>query len=394
MIETGTQDALREEVYINPDANNASIIQISVLVPCYNASATLQQCLDSIRSQTEKRLDIICINDGSTDDTLAILERNAAQDKRISIIDKPNAGYGAALNDGLNAARGQWISIVEADDWIDMGMYFSMLVFFFGTREDQTGRIDIIKTPYWRIVNAGQGKERRLNCAYRKNVNPSTQPFRIAEGSELLAHHPSIWSALYRREFLEEERIRLRETPGASWADNLFLLDTLLRAGTILYLDQPFYCYREDTPGQVAEFTRTHPLLPFERWQEMLDIIEDVGGLGGAKDTIDSRILSAHYLRGFAHLDDIQNVGLLEDEAVATAVKAMFERMDADLVLSEPRLSPQEKELFLRLRGLPERDFDSREYNRHLLRKGLRSLISDGPANTLGSMRRFLGKRH
>ena len=87
--------------------------KVSILVPVYNVERFLPQCLDSLVAQTLEDIQIICINDGSTDGSLEILERYAAQDSRIEIIDKPNSGYGASMNCGLDAARGEYIGITE-----------------------------------------------------------------------------------------------------------------------------------------------------------------------------------------------------------------------------------------------------------------------------------------
>ena len=96
---------------------------VSVIVPIYNAEKYLDQCLSSIREQAYSNLEIICINDGSTDDSLAIVAKHAALDDRIRIIDKENAGYGAGCNRGMDEAHGEWLAIVEPDDWIEPGMY-------------------------------------------------------------------------------------------------------------------------------------------------------------------------------------------------------------------------------------------------------------------------------
>lgn len=102
---------------------------VSVIVPIYNAEPFLDQCLKSISSQTHKNLEIICLNDGSTDESLSIMQTHAAQDNRMRVIDKPNQGYGATCNRGIEEASGQWIAIVEPDDWIEPGMYADMLAF-------------------------------------------------------------------------------------------------------------------------------------------------------------------------------------------------------------------------------------------------------------------------
>lgn len=102
---------------------------VSAIVPIYNAEPFLNQCLKSISSQTHKNLEIICLNDGSTDESLSIMQAHAAQDSRMRVIDKPNQGYGATCNRGIEEASGQWIAVVEPDDWIEPGMYAGMLAF-------------------------------------------------------------------------------------------------------------------------------------------------------------------------------------------------------------------------------------------------------------------------
>ena len=115
---------------------------VSIIVPVFNAEPYLAQCLDSILAQTHRELEVICLNDGSTDGSLAIMQAYAARDERIRVIDKQNQGYGATCNRGLEEARGAWISIVEPDDWIEPGMYADMLAFE-ATFNDPA---DIVKT--------------------------------------------------------------------------------------------------------------------------------------------------------------------------------------------------------------------------------------------------------
>ena len=93
--------------------------KVSILVPCYNVEKYLKQCLDSIVNQTLQDIEIICINDGSTDSTLDIIKQYAKNDDRFVVIDKQNEGYGKSMNRGLDAATGEYIGIVESDDWIE-----------------------------------------------------------------------------------------------------------------------------------------------------------------------------------------------------------------------------------------------------------------------------------
>ena len=87
---------------------------VSVLIPCYNVEKYLRQCLDSVVNQTLKDMEILCINDGSTDSTPAVIKEYAAKDSRIRVIDKPNSGYGDSMNRALDAATGEYVGIVES----------------------------------------------------------------------------------------------------------------------------------------------------------------------------------------------------------------------------------------------------------------------------------------
>ena len=102
---------------------------VSVILPIYNAQPYLAACLESVCGQTLRDIQIICVNDGSTDDSLDTIQAFAARDERIVIVDKPNGGYGHAMNRGLAEATGDFVAIVEPDDFIDPQMYDDLLRF-------------------------------------------------------------------------------------------------------------------------------------------------------------------------------------------------------------------------------------------------------------------------
>ena len=91
---------------------------VSVILPVFNGEKYLNVCLDSICKQTLSNIEIICVNDGSTDNTLSILEKYSSKDQRIKIISTENNGQGSARNIALNYASGEYIAFVDADDWI------------------------------------------------------------------------------------------------------------------------------------------------------------------------------------------------------------------------------------------------------------------------------------
>ena len=358
---------------------------VSIIVPIYNAGPYLEQCLDSIVGQTHKDLEIILLNDGSTDDSLATMRRYAENDGRIKMIDKQNQGYGATCNRGLAEATGTWISIVEPDDWIEPGMYADMLAFAAKFADEGTP-LDIVKTPYWRIWLPDTKQQRKLNCSYKDRIHPPKQPFAIADAAHLLCHHPSIWSAIYRKSFLDERNIRFKEIPGAGWADTPFLVETLCQTDRIGYFDTAYYCYREETPEKSKNFAHSNTLLPLERWNDMMDVLERLG-------ITDERILRAHNSRGFTYLSGIiEEVDLTHDDVRETA-KHMFERMDADLVFSDNEVSPGMKRLYAGLRGIPCPKINPLPHMKGLVGQGVYNLKNTGVVNTLFATKNYLVKR-
>ena len=98
------------------------MIKVSVIIPVYNVQAYLRQCMDSVTGQTLRDIEIICVNDESTDDSLQILEEYVAKDKRVQIITQKNAGAGAARNNGMRHAKGKYLSFLDADDFFEPDM--------------------------------------------------------------------------------------------------------------------------------------------------------------------------------------------------------------------------------------------------------------------------------
>ena len=128
-------------------SENTQTPDVSVILPIFNTERYLDQALDSVSEQSLRSIEIICVNDGSTDGSLEIMQVHAAQDSRIRIIDKQNEGYGASCNRGISEARGRYIAILEPDDWIESNMLADMIAHADSFDQD----IDIVKRPNWRI---------------------------------------------------------------------------------------------------------------------------------------------------------------------------------------------------------------------------------------------------
>lgn len=116
---------------------------VSVLVPICNVEKYLDECLSSLQKQTLKDIEIICINDGSTDSSLDIINKFASEDPRFVVIDKPNSGYGDSMNRGLETAKGKYISILESDDFLDADALEYMAA------EAESRQVEVFKCNFW-----------------------------------------------------------------------------------------------------------------------------------------------------------------------------------------------------------------------------------------------------
>lgn len=217
----------------SPEQNCA----ISVLVPIYNVEKYLRECLDSIAVQTFDDFEVICINDGSTDSSKDIIEEFLQKDKRFRLIDKPNSGYGASMNQGLDFAVGEFVAIVESDDFIDINaldrLYKTAI---------KTGA-QVVKANCWFYWSLPKERNEIFEIVPKSQTNRLINP---QEKHEIFYLKPSIWSALYRRDFLNENAIRFLETPGASYQDAGFNFKVWTSCTRALFLHEAFLHYRQD----------------------------------------------------------------------------------------------------------------------------------------------------
>lgn len=364
-------------------SENTQTPDVSVILPIFNTERYLDQALDSVSEQSLRSIEIICVNDGSTDGSLEIMQVHAAQDSRIRIIDKQNEGYGASCNRGISEARGRYIAILEPDDWIESNMLADMIALADSFDQD----IDIVKTPYWRIWMPDTPEQRKVNCSYRSRIKPAMQPFTIHDPgvTHLLTHHPSIWSAIYRTDFLKEHGIRFLPIPGAGWADNPFLYETLLQAKTIAYLDQPYYCYREETPEKSEAFATKNTLVPFERWNDIRDVLDRLG-------ESDPDILKALNERAFTYLGGVLDHVGMDAPGLEPMLKKTFDRMDNQLVLDDGRIAPSMKRIYATVKGIQPRTQSKAAYFGVVAREGLYNLKNTGLGMTMETFKSFIGR--
>ena len=217
--------------------------KVSVVVPVYNVEDYLNEAMDSLVNQTLQDIEFICVNDGSTDGSLAILREYAALDGRIRILDGPNGGYGKAMNRGIDAARGEYVGILEPDDFVPCEMFEELY------RAAKENDVDFVKADFYRFRVNPDGSLRKQffqlsndNSFYNRVLCPG-------EEQQCFGFVMNTWSGIYKLDFLNRWHIRHNETPGASYQDNGFFFQTFCCAERALFVDKPYYMNRRDNPG-------------------------------------------------------------------------------------------------------------------------------------------------
>jgi len=213
---------------------------VSIVVPVYNVEKYLEECVESIVKQTLKNIEIIIVNDGSTDNSEAIINRFVEKDNRIKAIHNTNHGYGHAVNTGIKNATGEYIGIVESDDFIRENMYEVLY------DEARINNLDIVKSnrnEVYTLPNDEIVVEKRNNENYNGLYDTIFCP---REQVRFFLGAPDTWAGIYRRDFLLENELFHNETPGASYQDIGFAFKTGIMAESAKVLYEAFYCYRID----------------------------------------------------------------------------------------------------------------------------------------------------
>lgn len=219
------------------------IVKVSVIMPSLNVVNYIRECLQSVLNQTLREIEIICVDAGSTDGTVEIINELAKRDKRIKIIHSDVKSYGYQMNLGLRVAQGQYVGIVETDDVVSPEMFEKL---YDKAIEDE---VDFIKSNYTSFF-CKSGKKQCIDVIHNKTLEVCNQLLVEPELREYcLTDINHIWSAIYKRDFLISNCIWFNETPGASFQDTSFSIIVGMMAKKCVYVPDCFYQYRIDRPG-------------------------------------------------------------------------------------------------------------------------------------------------
>lgn len=246
-----------------------SAIKVSVIIPVYNVAPYLSECLDSLISQTLKEIEIICVDDGSTDGSLDILRRYEQKDSRIRIITQRNSGAGVARNTGLKVAQGEYLSILDGDDFFNS----RMLETAYARGKELSAEIVMFR--FHRYDHQAK-REYNLPHMMKKDNFPQKSTFCVEDMKEMgvnffFAICGWTWDKLFLRSYIEKLDLQFQDT--RIFNDMYFTYSALLVAQTITYLEDALVCQRVNRPGAVSRSAQNNWRYVFDSLGKVRDFL-------------------------------------------------------------------------------------------------------------------------
>ena len=240
------------------------MVKISIVIPIYNAEDHLQRCVDSVLNQTEKNIEIILVDDGSTDNSIEICKNYLNQDKRVQLIHQENSGVSAARNRGIEQACGEYIGFIDSDDWIEPNMYECLL------REANQASADIVMCDARTVYEDGKIQADTIT---QLSANQILQKSDFTP-SLLLEMAGSAWRCIYKNHRYTAKRQKqnaLLFPLGVKFSeDRIFNLYAFGQANKICYIKKAFYNRYMNKKSAVHRFHQDY----FEACKRSMDGIE------------------------------------------------------------------------------------------------------------------------
>ncbi|HOI70926.1 MAG TPA: glycosyltransferase [Methanobacterium sp.] len=248
----------------NSTPDSSSDIKVSIIIPVYNVEKYLRQCLDSIVNQTLKEIEVICINDGSTDNSPIILEEYEKKDPRIRVITQENMGSGVARNRAIQQAKGKYIGFMDSDDWADPTMFEKLY------ENAELNNSDIVMCPMLIINESGQGlsrSDKKLLPYYNLDCFDETFDNRVFNYKDtedfIFEVAVNAYNKIYKTSFVRKYNAKFAED-GLIFQDNIFFFSTYLNASRMTLMRDFLYIHRTNRSGSVQT----------EKGKKYIDIIK------------------------------------------------------------------------------------------------------------------------
>ena len=244
------------------------MVKLSIIIPVYNIEDYISKCLESVLNQPFQDYEIICVNDGSTDNSLEVL--HSFNDKRIKVIDKKNEGSGIARNIGLEKAVGEYVFFVDGDDWLEENSLQIIL-----------NEADRLKTDILIFGGLSYYDNKSQNGGYSADKLPKKYFNKVFSSKDIkkdIFKFPSTaWTKLYRRDFLQKNDIKFQEIKVGQ--DQLPFFHSMITAGKIALLPQNLYCYRKNRKGAVTAVKKKKNFSPIYVFYAIEEVLQKTGKL-------------------------------------------------------------------------------------------------------------------
>ncbi len=249
------------------------MVKLSIIIPVYNIENYIANCLETIYNQSFKDFEIICVNDGSTDGSLEVIQKYKTQG--ITIIDKANEGSGVARNTALSIARGEYVYFVDGDDWLEENSLQKMV-----DKADEL-KTDILifggLSYYEGVGKIGGYSANKLSKKYLNRI------FSANDIKKDIFKFPSTaWTKLYRKDFLIKNDIKFQEIKVGQ--DQLPFFHSMIMAERIVLLPENLYCYRKNRKGAVTAVKKKKNFSPIYVFYGIEEVLFKTGKIDDYKD--------------------------------------------------------------------------------------------------------------
>lgn len=260
-------------------------VKVSVIIPVYNAEKYLEKCLDSVTRQTLSEMEIICVDDGSADSSLEILERYAASDPRILIKRQQNLFAGAARNNGMDTAKGKYLVFWDSDDYFEKNALETLY------RKCEKEQADICLCGAF-TVDGETGKRAMDETFLKRRFLPKGSVFSIKTNPEYIFNMASNtpWQRMFRADFVKAHGLRFQDLRHAN--DTYFVLCAMFYAERITYTEKPLVNYRTNNALSVTGSASKDPLCAYKAYAAVYEELWKAGLSGKALQSFHSKLLS------------------------------------------------------------------------------------------------------
>lgn len=273
-------------------------------MPSLNVRCFIEKCLTSVRQQTLQEIEIICVDAGSSDGTVELLQKVANEDKRIRIVRSEKKSYGYQVNLGIKVAQGEYIGIVETDDYIRP----EMIERLYDIAAEQ--RLDYVKADFSMFI---ERCGRIITRDYVQSMTKLGIDYLVIDTRnypQLIGMDGYIWKGIYRKSFLRNNDIWLNESTGAAYQDNGFLHQTILYGRRVMYIPESLYQYRRDNENSSDYNPRA--------CRRMADEYEFIEGIRKASSELFDPFINEYYANMYRLcMAQMNNAACYEDVEVA-----------------------------------------------------------------------------